>query len=190
MTANILVLVNDGFFEARIQRILSEKGYSFVVAKHLIRSDEARMYRQIIIHASYRITHLFGFIENLILHEKIPIILLCSSVYMGQWRKLNQYLGFSLIDEMKMDAELPLLLSTTDKYAKQMQALMQENKELRNRVGQEKMFNECKNRLIAHGMSEDEAHRYIIKRAMDEKQNKYVMAQKIFQELCDGCLQV
>jgi AmiR/NasT family two-component response regulator len=91
---------------------------------------------------------------------------------------------------MKMDIELPLLLSTTDKYAKQMHALMQENRELRNRVTQDKMFNECKNRLREHGMSEDEAHRYIIKRAMDEKQNKYVMAQKIFQELCDGSLQV
>jgi len=180
--SKILVLAEDGLLQIRLRRILTDKGHSAEITNKPTRVDDMRFFDVLIVHSSYRITNLAGFIENLVLKDAIPVIFLSMNPQSGFLPKLNRYPGFAAIDEMKMEAELPISISLFEKFRKQTGALKQENLDLRSKAENERIFRECKEYLISTGLSEAEAHRQIQKAAMDSKTNKYVTAARILRE--------
>ncbi len=166
----------------RIKRFLTEKGFVTEITKNPINSEELNRYDILIVHSSYRITNLFGFIENLVLKNVIPVIYLSMNPHGGLIQRLNQYANFTNIDEIKMDAELPLAIILYDKFLHKTKALEAENIQLKIKSHNDKIFLECKEYLISKGLSENEAHHKIIKLAMDNKINKYKMAERILKE--------
>lgn len=151
-------------------------------------SAELHRYQVVVIHSSYRLANLFGFIENSMINGSTSIIYLSLNPFSGQMNQLSKYINFVQLDENKMDVELPLALHLLLKQKQKMEILDAENTKWKNRAKDAKIFNECKIRLIETGLSENEAHQLILKRSMDEKQNKYVTAAKIMKELSStGC---
>ncbi|HOP57063.1 MAG TPA: hypothetical protein PLH02_01430 [Bacillota bacterium] len=178
----ILACVNDGLLAIRIQNILRANGLSPDIASHPIQSDEAGRYDIVVIHESYRITDLYGFTENIVTRKNIPVVFLSSNPAGAILRRLSSYPGFMLADEMKMDSELPVILVMYDKYLEKNKALENENRKAKSKIANGKLFQQCKEYLISTGMSEDEAHKKILKTAMDEKIGKYDAALKILQK--------
>ncbi len=178
----ILVCVEDGLLSIRIKRFLTERRFDTEITKNPVKTEELQMYDIVIIHSSYRISNLFGFIENLVLKNVISVIYLSLNPHGGLLQRLNQYANFTIIDEIKMDAELPLAISLHDKFEQKTKALEAENKKLRVKFQNDQAFLECKNYLISKGLTEEEAHRKILKLAMDNKISKYQMANRILKE--------
>jgi len=178
----ILVCVEDSLLSIRIKRFLTEKRFVTEITKNPIKTEELNKYDIVIIHSSYRIANLFGFIENLVLKNIVPVIYLSMNPHVGLIQRLNQYANFTIIDEIKMDAELPLAVVLHGKFVQKTKILEAENKKLKVKSQNEKTLLGCKNYLITTGLSEDEAHHKIIKLAMDNKINKYQMADRILKE--------
>lgn len=169
---NILICINDGLLKLRINRILSEKNYAFQITDKPIKRDDLVKYDFVIIHTSYRLSNLYNFIQNAIIQEICNIIYITSNINMNPFNKLNEHTNLVLVDENKMDIELPLSINLLDKYSKQINKLSKENKKLSKKIEENTIINNCKRFLIKKGFSEEEAHKHILQYAMNNHIDK------------------
>jgi AmiR/NasT family two-component response regulator len=169
---NILVCINDGLLKIRIKRILSEKNYAYQITDKPIKKDDLIKYDFVIIHTSYRLSNLFNFIENAVLQKLVTIIFLTSNVSSSPFRKLKNHSNLIYVNENKMDVELPFSISLFEKYNTQINELSKENVKLNRKIEENYLFNKCKRLLIKNGFVEDDAHRHILKYAMDNHIDK------------------
>lgn len=166
---NILVCINDGLLKLRINRILIDKNYAFQITGRPIKKTDLINYDFVIVHTSYRLPNLHNFIENVVI-QKLSTIIYLSSVPGGSpFNKFADHPNFIYINESKMDVELPLSISLSKKYNLQMNNLSKENSELSKKIEENKIMSKCKRVLIKRGFSEDEAHKHILKYAMDNQ---------------------
>lgn len=169
----ILVCNEDSLLAIRISRLLIDKNQAFEIIKHPITREELFKYSLIIIHSSYKLTGIFPFIENIVLHSKLNVIYISMNAISSFSNKLNQQPNFVFIDELKMDVELPITIKMFMKKQEENQYLIEENRKLKNQLETEKIISKCKRVLISHHMTEDQAHKYILKVAMDKQISKY-----------------
>ncbi|MBN2504525.1 MAG: hypothetical protein JXB20_04190 [Bacilli bacterium] len=179
----VLVLLDDGLLSLRINRLLGGKGIDFEIRKSPIRSEEVKVYSLLVVHSSYKITDLAGFLENIIVSKVVPVIFISMNPHAGCVPRLNQKPGFVFVDESKLDVELPLAIQIQIKQRLETERLLSENRKLKLKADKEKILFSCKQKLIEQGMTEPEAHKYVLKRAMDAKVTKYDIAAKILQEI-------
>ena len=169
---NVLVCINDGLLKLRIKRILSEKNYAYHITDKPIRKDDLIKYDFIVIHTSYRLSNLYNFIENAVIQKLGTIIYVTSNVNSNPFRKLSNNTNLICVDENKMDVELPFSILLFEKYSNQIKELNIENTKLNKKVEENFLLNKCKRALIKKGFSEDEAHKYILKYAMNNHIDK------------------
>ncbi|MCK4552004.1 MAG: hypothetical protein KAU02_03730 [Tenericutes bacterium] len=169
---NILVCVNDGLLKIRIQRILVDTNFAYTVTENPVKRDDLSRYDIVIIHSSYKLPNLFGFIENAVLQKVTSIIYLTTNVSSHPFRKFKDHINLISIDENKMDVALPITISLFNKYSAQIKELSDENFKLNKSLEEIKLMSACKKKLIKKGLSEDEAHKYILKYAMDNNLDK------------------
>lgn len=169
---NILVCVNDGLLKIRIKRILSEKNYTYKITDRPIKRGDLIKYDFIIIHSSYKLANLYNFIENAVVQKLSTIIYVTSNVNSNPFRKLSDHENLIEIDENKLDVELPISISLFEKYNAQIRNLHKENKKLNKKLTESKLLSKCKRILIKNGLSEEEAHKHILKYAMDNHIDK------------------
>ena len=108
---NILVCINDGLLKIRIKRILSENNFKHTFTDKPIKRSDLNNYELVIIHSSYRLTNLFGFIENAVLQKLTTILYVTTNSSSNPFRKFNDYSNIIFVDELKLDVELPLSIS-------------------------------------------------------------------------------
>ncbi len=178
----ILVLVEDSLLALRIGRLFNERQISHEIRNAPVRVDELEQYSLLVVHGSYRIANLSGFLENVVMKNLIPVIFLSLNPHAGNVASLNRHANFTFIDEMKMDAEMPLAINIHLKQLTEKEKLVKENRKLKQKIEQEKVFLACKQKLMASGMTEPEAHRHILRLAMNQKLTKYQAAAKILDE--------
>ncbi|XFA98424.1 hypothetical protein ACAG96_06030 [Candidatus Izemoplasma sp. B36] len=169
---NILICINDGLLKLRINRILSEKNFVFQITDRPIKRDDLVKYEFVIIHTSYRLSNLYNFIQNAIIQELCNIIYITSNTNTNPFNKLKEHTNLVVIDENKMDIELPLTINLLDKYSKQINQLSKENKKLSKKIEENTIINNCKRFLIKKGLSEEEAHKHILQYAMNNHIDK------------------
>lgn len=169
---SLLVCINDGLLKIRINRILSEKNYVFNVTEKPIKRDDLIKHDFVIIHTSYRLNNLYNFIRNAILSEKTTIIFITSNKASASLGEVKNHDNLVIVDENKMDVELPLAIELSKKYSEKINRLVKENTKLLKQVEENKIFNKCKRELIKKGFSEDEAHKYILQFAMNNHIDK------------------
>lgn len=71
-----------------------------------------------------------------------------------------------------MDIELPYAIELYSKYAAQIEGLNKEKNKLSKKIEETNNYNRCKLMLIGKGYSEEDAHKYILKYAMDNQIDK------------------
>jgi AmiR/NasT family two-component response regulator len=71
-----------------------------------------------------------------------------------------------------MDIELPFSISLFEKYNVQIKELNRENIKLNRKVEETYLINMCKRKLINKGLTEEKAHKHILKYAMDNHIDK------------------
>ncbi|MBN2876723.1 MAG: ANTAR domain-containing protein [Bacilli bacterium] len=157
----------------RINRILVDKNFPFTITDQPIRKDDLLRYDIVIIHSSYHITDLYGFVENAVLKQLSHFVYITSNVGANPYRKLSSYTNIVFVDENRMDIELPIALHLIGKYAKEVQTLKAEKLKIKQALDEMSIMSKCKRYLMKTGLSEEEAHQHILKYAMDNHLSKY-----------------
>ncbi len=170
--ANVLVCLDDGLLKNRIIRILTEKSISFTITEKPISRSDLYQYSVVIIHSSYKLNDLYSFIENVVIQKATTILYLTSNIGSNPFRKFINHSNLIFVDEAKMDVELPYALELYQKYSQQIDNLNKENAKLAKKVKESNNLAKCKRKLISEGYSEEEAHKYILKYAMDNHIDK------------------
>jgi response regulator NasT len=178
----ILVCAEDSLSIIRIERLLLTKNRPYDIQKSPIKKDELLRYEVIIIHSSWRLSNVFSFIENIVLSKTIPVIYITSLINIAPFIKILDSGYFSMIDENKIDIELPLTLSLLFKFINEYNRMNLENKKIIIEYEQKRMIDHCKGILMNQGLSEEEAHRFIQKRAMDMHISKYDVCMQIIKK--------
>lgn len=171
--ARILVCSEDSLSTLRIERILSREGYSHETVRTAIRTESLANFDFLIIHSSYRLSGLTRFIDHLVISRTIPVVFLSSTSGIGGLQQLIDQPYFFYLDENKMDCELGPTLKAVAKFVPVLKEDADRIRKAEARVDSEKMLQQCKKRLIASGMSEESAHQFILKTAMDHQLSKY-----------------
>ncbi|MBN2540820.1 MAG: ANTAR domain-containing protein [Bacilli bacterium] len=168
----ILVCINDNLLKLRIQRLLSEKAYDFTITDRPIKRTDLIQYDMVLIHSTYHLTDLFHFIENVVLQQVTTIVYITTNVSSNPFRRFHEHTNLIFVDEHKMDIELMSVIQMFEKYNKQVRKLKEENQKLSTQLEENTLMNRCKRTLMEQGRSEDQAHKYILKFAMDHHISK------------------
>lgn len=168
----LLVCLDDGLLKIRIQNILVEHQYAYEITNKPIRRDDLFRYSMVIFHTSYKLSNLYQFIENAILQKLTTIIYVTQNTKSNPFRRFHNHAHLIYVDETKMDVELPMALQMFYKYHEQTEKLMTENKQLKEQLAEVRMMSKCKRHLMKDGLTENEAHQYILKYAMDNNIDK------------------
>lgn len=168
----VLACVNDGLLKIRIKRVLSEKNYSCKITDQPIKRDDLLQYNVVIIHSSYFLPNLHNFIENAVIQKITTFIYITSNILANPFRKFKEHSNLILVDENKMDIELPISIGLYEKYNNQINDLSKENAVLNKKLLESNLISKCKRLLISKGYTEDDAHKYILKYAMDNHIDK------------------
>ncbi len=177
----VLVCIEDALLNIRISRILSLQNVTCDLVSSPIRKEDLNQYELLIIHTSYKLTGLYAFVENVVIHHTTPIILISTMTHTSSLHQLKKHPTFSIVDEHKMDALLPLAIEMIFKQKQMVSDLEKENSSLKRKIQVDEAMHNCKRYLISTGLSEDESHQRIIKYAMDNKISKYNACIQILQ---------
>lgn len=175
----VLVLIEDQLLSSRVARVLHEKGIPHEIVKTPVRKEELLRYSCVVVHSSYRIQGLFAFLEHLIVSGTIPILYVSMNTVSNQFSRFRDHPFFVHLDELRLDAELPIAIQVFDKQSKSIDHLRQENKQLQNQLELERALSKAKRHLMSQGMTEEMAHQAILKLAMDEQMSKLDACMKI-----------
>lgn len=162
-----LVCVSDGLVKLRIKRILSGKNLNHTITEKPIKRDDLIRHDLVIIHSSYNLPNLYTFIENAVYQKLATFIYVTTNVNSNPFRKFNDHINLLFIDENRMDVELPKSIELYSKYSAQITDLNKENRKLAKDLEELQLMNACKRKFIKDGYTEEEAHKYILKYAMD-----------------------
>ena len=178
----ILVCLNDGLLKIRIKRILSEKNLSFEVTSNPINRNDLLKYSLIVIHSSYKLTNLIKFIENAVANSLSTFIYISSNPTSNKLIHLKDNPKLILVDENKMDVELNFAINMYRKIHDDLDMLRKDNIKLKAQLESEKLLTKCKRILITNGLTEDQAHKQILKYAMDNKISKDEACKRLISE--------
>ncbi len=178
----ILVCLDDGLLKIRIQNILIEHQYAHEITNKPIRRDDLYRYSMVVVHTSYKLSNLYQFIENAILQKLTTIVYLTQNTKSNPFRRFYDHPNLVYVEESKMDVELPMAIQMINKYHDQIEGLMSENKRLKQQLEENLMISKCKRHLIQKGLSEDEAHQYILKFAMDHNIDKLEACHRLLEK--------
>ena len=178
----VLVCVNDGLLKIRLQRVLSDNNLSYDFTRNPIKSSDLFRYALIIIHSSYNLPNLYKFIENVIIKGEITIIYITTNTRSNQFIKFDKSPNLIIVDENKMDIEINLAINIYNKLYKDIKILRENNEYLKKTLENEKLMTKCKKILMKEGLDEDQAHKLILKYAMDNKINKEQACKRLISE--------
>jgi len=169
----VLFCGEDQLTAIRIGRELNVKNLAYDWNKNPIKKDDLLRYDLIVVHASWKLPNLVGFVVNLVLEHARPVIYLASSIGIGAFRPIMDDPYFTIIDDQRIDAEFGIAVSLLLKTAKALREQADKAKKAAERADMRRQMDECKRKMVASGMTEEEAHRLILKTAMDRQISKY-----------------
>jgi response regulator NasT len=180
----VCVFEQQGSLTAQLLRILTENGIKGDVVK-TIRLSLIDEYDVIIFSERHEIPSLYTTIEQLVLSKKIHVVFISETHSLGKIHKLMNDFRFHRINKLLMNAELPMLLTTIQKYSTYIMSIEQKTIETQQLLTELELISKAKFYLMDRGMSEKEAHMYIRKKAMDLRKTKSSVANLIIQNRID-----
>jgi len=119
-----LICIGDSLLGIRISRILSGKAMAYDIVNNAINKEDLLRYDIFIVHSSYKLPGLYSFIENILIHNPLPVIYVSLNTMSNQFQRLSGNDWFVHIDEVKMDSELPLALTMFQKNKQKIDTLL------------------------------------------------------------------
>lgn len=168
----ILICCEDEYLKLRFSKILNENNYQYDLTNQPIKKADLANYSLIIIHSSYRLYQLLAFVENTIISKQSLVIYVSANPKSSNLAHLKNQEYLILVDEYKLDIELPFSITLFNKYHRIIENLNINNLQARNNHEEKINYYECKIMLMIKGMTEEKAHQYILKYAMDNHLSK------------------
>ena len=171
--ARVLVCGEDQLTVLRIGRELAARNIAFELRKAQVKKDDLIRFDLLVIHSSWKMPTLSGFIGNLVLSHDRPVVYLSAQIGIGPFRPFLDDPYFALIDDQRIDAELGVAVTLLLKTAAALRETADKAKKAAQRADLRREMDLCKKRLTDRGMTEPEAHALILKTAMDRQISKY-----------------
>jgi response regulator NasT len=179
-----VIISSNSYLDKRVERILVNSDINVDISKQLSR-NAFNMYDCIIFSYKNEIPNIPKVIEMIVLEKKILVLYINNVPSIGQFYSLLNQDHFSLIREMTMEVELPLIIKNTCRYLNKIGNLTYELNKLTEENTLIKKTGKAKRVLISKGLSEDESHKFIQQKSMDLRISKQKLVNLIIENKID-----
>lgn len=180
----VAIVATGGYLDKQLTRNLMNHGINGDIVTSITRRV-IEEYMVVVLSSNNEIPNLPVLVERLILEQKIHVIYISKTPSIGQFYNVMNDMYFHLIQEYTLDVELPLLVRTIGKLHKPYSRLVKEKEEYKDQLETLKLTNRAKRILMDHRYTEEEAHQFIQKTAMDERISKKRLVSLIIQNKID-----
>ena len=180
----VAIVKSNGYLDGRISRVLTNNNIKGDVISKVVRSTITE-YDALIFSYQNNIPNIPKVLEQIVLEKRVQVVYVTNTLSIGQFYNLFDDLYFHYIKEENIDFLLPRMLETSMKYLKKIRILEEENKQVKEDLLLIKNTNKAKRILIQKGLSEAEAHRFIIDKAMSMRVSKKRLVNLIIENRID-----
>ena len=180
----VAIIKGNGHLDRQIERLLQQHGINgdFVTQLH---RGMMKQYDCVILSHRNDIPNIPILIEQIILEQTISVIYIATTTSIGQLYNVYQDMYFNLVNEITMEVELPLTIKHNEKYMKQIRLLQTKYEDAKEDLETLQLTNKAKRILMTKGLTEDESHQYITKKAMDLRVSKRRLVNLIIENKID-----
>lgn len=180
----VAIISTGGYLEKRIMRLLSQHGINGDVVTRINRQT-LRQFDALIASDKLDIPNLPVVLERIILEQTTQVVYITNSSSIGHLHRIYGDIRFHIVNETTMEAQLPLALTLIGKFDRVLRTLVNERDQAQDQLDTIRLTNRAKRILIKHGYSEEEAHQFIQKEAMDRRLSKRQIVNLIIEEKID-----
>jgi two-component system, response regulator PdtaR len=181
---SILVFSKNKQFFKHIKRILNHQNVTYDPSElqlnklnQLIRQKNPDV---LIIHQSVDCHNLSVILDYIVTRKIVPIIFIQQTASYGVVYNVLQDLFFMSIEEGKMAFLLPFAVNIAIKISDEVGLLNKKIMQLEEKIKEEKLVVQAKIKLMVdENITEEEAYRYILKQAMDQRVSKAQVSKTI-----------
>ncbi len=178
----VLLLSSNAQISGKIHLYLDKFSYKVDNITHDIHMAYPYIYKTtydiIIIHDSY-LNGYYALIDKLVATSRWPIIYISNKYNTGQLFNAVNDIRFHMIDEFKIP-NIKDILDIYSKLVSRINVLEKENKKLIEQKAVDTLMRKAKLKLMDElGLSENDAHAYIVKKAMTDRLSKGEVAKNI-----------
>lgn len=180
----VAIIASGGYLDKQLNRILMNHG----IKGDIVTSINRRIieeYGMIVLSSNNEIPNLPVLVERLILEQKIHVVYINKTPSIGQFYNVMNDMYFHLVQEYTCEVELPLLVRTIEKLHKPFIRIKQEKEEYKEQLDTMRLTSKAKRVLMSKGYSEQDAHQFIQKTAMDKRISKKRLVSLIIQNKID-----
>lgn len=180
----VAIISTGGYLDKRIVRLLSQHGINGDVVNRINRQT-LRQYDALIASDKLDIPNLPVVLERIILEQTTQVVYITNSTAIGHLHSVYGDIRFHIVNETTMDVELPLALTLIGKFDRALRTLVKERDQAQDQLETMRLTNRAKRVLIDRGYSEEAAHQFIQKEAMDRRLSKRQIVNLIIEEKID-----
>ena len=180
----VAVVATGGYLDRQITRTLKNHGINGDTVTSITRRV-IEEHMVIVLSSNNEIPNLPVLVERLILEQNIHVVYINKTPSIGQFYNVMNDMYFHMIQEYTLEVELPLLVRTIEKLQKPYIRLVKQKEDYKDQLETLKLTNRAKRMLMDHGYTEEEAHQYIQKTAMDNRLSKKRLVSLIIQNKID-----
>jgi response regulator NasT len=180
----VAIIKNNGHIDKRIERLLS---YSEIKGDFISKftRNSLNMYHCVIFTHKNNIQNLPKVIESIVLEKKILVIYINNTLSIGEFYNVMNDLYFSVINEQNLEIELLSVINNSVKYINEINRLNLEKDRVVEELKTINNVSKAKRSLMSKGFTEDEAHKFIQRKAMDLRLSKLETANLIIENKID-----
>lgn len=180
----VAIVKSDGHMSSRISRILADNGINGDIITKFTRQTILN-YDSVIFTYQNNVPNMPKLLERIVLEKKIHVIYVTNTLSIGQFYNLFEDIYFNYIQEHKLEVVLSTIIRHTKKYLKSITRLQDDNERLKDEILLMKLTNKAKNLLMKKGLSEADAHKFIVQKSMDMRASKKKVVNLIIEEKID-----
>lgn len=180
----VAIMKTNGYIDQKIERVLMNNGINGDSVQKVTRQT-INSYDAIIFSHNNNIPNIAKVLEQIALEKKVLVVYINKILSIGHFYNLLQDEFFTIVNESTMDFELPSILHNSMKFIRKIRVLSEKFNEVEEELNLLKMTNKAKLILMNKGLSEDESHKYIQKKAMELRTTKKKLVSLIIENKID-----
>jgi hypothetical protein len=180
----VAILSNHSTFEKQVLRVLDDNNIKGDIITS-IRPQTIEEYDVFILSYNNEIPNIVVVIEQIILLKKVHVIYIHKNYTIGRFYQVVDDAFFHLVNYFSYDIELRLLLKTISKISAFIKQQQDKITDLETRYDVLEKITKAKFILMGNGYTEEQAHRFITRGAMDMRVSKKRFANLIIKNRID-----
>lgn len=180
----VAILRSNGYLDQKVGRLLDQLQINGDLVDRVTRR-EIEHYDYFIASYQHKIPNMPVVLERLVLEQRIHVMYITNTPSIGQFHALYGDKYFHLLDETRLDIELPLTIRLVTKYMNEIQYLTAQLLTTKEKLDTLKQTNKAKKVLMENGYTEPEAHQFIQQKAMTMRISKHRLVNLIIENKID-----